>query len=71
MRPATILKSTNGGPVREVPFDESRLAALLCVNASQFRDAGALMRHLRRGRPVYMILSEYRLKPEDQIRIAA
>lgn len=71
MRPATIIRSLIGCPLREVPLDEPRLAALLATNEGLFADEAALLRHLRRGRPVYMMTGEYRLRPEDQFRLVA
>ncbi|WP_145104088.1 hypothetical protein [Cereibacter sediminicola] len=69
MRPATIVRSIRGCPASEVPLDETRLAALLATNDDEFPDEAALLRHLRRGRPVYMMMGEYRLRPEDQFRL--
>ena len=46
--------------------DDARLAAMLETNRSAFADEAALLRHLRRGRSVSMVLSEYRL-PREQI----
>lgn len=71
MRPSTIVKSFHGAPPREVVFDDAKLAALLETNRRSFADEAALLRHLRRGRPVQMMLSEYRLRPEDQLRLCA
>ena len=64
-----IVRFLHGAPTREVPLDRNRLAALLATNDRQFPDEAALMRHLRRGRPVWMMLAEYRLRPEDQFRL--
>jgi hypothetical protein len=66
-----ILKSFAGAPPREVPLSEERLAAMLWTNRAAFADEAALLRHLRRGRAVPMVLSEYRLKPEHTLRVAA
>ncbi len=71
MRPHTILKSFNGAPPREVVLDDAKLAALVETNRRSFADEAALLRHLRRGRPVRMLLSEYRLRPQDQLRPCA
>jgi len=70
MRPATILRSFAGGPFVEVDFCAWRFSALLEINP-EFADADALMRHLRRGRSSFVLTHEYRLRPEDTIRIAA
>ncbi|MGP3698046.1 hypothetical protein [Rhodobacter sp. NSM] len=64
-----IIRSLHGCPARELPLDQSRLAALLATNDRQFPDEAALMRHLRRGRSVCMMLAEYRLRTEDQFRL--
>ncbi|MCE6951503.1 hypothetical protein LAZ29_11225 [Cereibacter sphaeroides] len=64
-----IVRRLHGAPAREVPLDRNRLAALLATNDRQFPDEAALMRHLRRGRSVWMMLAEYRLRPEDQFRL--
>ena len=69
LRPSVILKSFAGAPLREVPLSEARLAAMLWTNRSAFADEAALLRHLRRGRPVSMVLSEYRLRPEHTLRL--
>jgi hypothetical protein len=70
LRPSVILKSVAGAPPREVPLSEARLAAMLETNRSAFVDEAALLRHLRRGRSVSMVLSEYRLHPEQTLRLA-
>ena len=69
MRPSVILKSFAGAPAREVPLCAARLAAMLETNRSTFADEAALLRHLRRGRTVAMLLSEYRLKPQHTLRL--
>jgi len=53
-----------------VPLSEARLAAMLETNRSAFADEAALLRHLRRDRSVSMVLSEYRLRPEQTLRLA-
>jgi hypothetical protein len=65
-----ILKSFAGAPPREVPLSEARFAAMLETNRSAFADEVALLRHLRRGRSVFMMLSEYRLPREQTLRLA-
>lgn len=70
MRPSVILKSFAGAPPCEVPLSEARLAAMLWTNRDAFADEAALLRHLRRGQSVSMVLSEYRLPPEHTLRLA-
>ena len=70
MRPSVILKSFAGAPPREVPLSETRLAAMLGDERRPFADEAALLRHLRRGRSVSMVLSEYRLPREQTLRLA-
>lgn len=71
MRPSTILKSLTGAPAREVAFGKARLAALTATNEAAFADERALMRHLRRGRSVWMIFSIYCLKADATLRVAS
>jgi hypothetical protein len=70
VHPSVILKSFAGAPPREVPLSEARLAAMLWTNRHAFADEAALLRHLRRGRSVWMVLSEYRLRPDQTFRLA-
>jgi len=70
VRPSVILKSFAGAPPCEVPLSETRLAAMLETNRAAFADEAAPLRHLRRGRSVSMVLSEYRLPREQTLRLA-
>jgi hypothetical protein len=65
-----ILRSFAGATPRQVPFSEARLAAMLETHRAGFADEAALLRHLRRGRSVSMMVCEYRLLPEHTLRLA-